>query len=61
MENRNGQTVYPVRDGTFSWARDTGEVKIEIDGMKVVVEKKVPLIQVEITEKSNGKPGPKPA
>ena len=46
---------YPVRNysnraGAFS----AEDLKIEIDGMKVVLEKKIVLLPVNVTEKKNG-------
>jgi hypothetical protein len=60
MENRKGTPRYPVHHASFSRTKGADDAKIEINGMKVMVEKKVPLIQVELTEKKNGKRGSKP-
>lgn len=49
---------YPIRSNGVPYAFSLNDLKIEIDGMKVVIEKKVALLPVEITEKKieNKKP-----
>ena len=44
---------YPIRSNGVPYAFSLNDMKVEIDGMKVIIEKKVALLPVDITEKKN--------
>jgi hypothetical protein len=41
---------YPIRNNGMTQSFELKEMKIEIDGMKVIFEKKVALMVVDVTE-----------